>query len=96
MDVNGHHVHPRRSVGALPPITVQQLVYDPVRMGGRETPIADETGDTRPFLRQLCATASGAIPVKAAKPAIPVIPSISRRVKREFDSISFGDWGCWG
>ena len=32
MDVNGHNVHPRRSVGALPPITVQQLGYDPVRM----------------------------------------------------------------
>jgi hypothetical protein len=29
----------------------------------------------------------GAIPVKAAKPAIEVIPSISRRVRREFDSI---------
>ena len=32
MDVNGHNVHPRRSMGALPPITVQQLGYDPVRM----------------------------------------------------------------
>src|SRR5580658_5735265 len=32
MDVNGHYVHPRRSMGALPPITVQQLGYDPVRM----------------------------------------------------------------
>ena len=32
MDVNGHHIHSRRSVCALPPITVYQLVYDPVRM----------------------------------------------------------------
>jgi len=32
MDVNGHNVHPRRSMGALPPITVQELGYDPVRV----------------------------------------------------------------
>jgi hypothetical protein len=32
MDVNRHHVHPRRSVGALPPIAVQKLGYDPVGM----------------------------------------------------------------
>src|SRR5437868_15547740 len=53
IDVNGHHLHQRRSAGAQPPITVYQLVYDPVRMGSRETPKADETGDTRPFLRSL-------------------------------------------
>ena len=53
MDVNGHHIDSRRSVGAVPPITVQQLVYDPVRMGRRKTPIADETGDSRPFLGSL-------------------------------------------
>jgi hypothetical protein len=34
-----------------------------------------------------CGTAPVARPVKAAKPAIPVIPSISRRVKSGFDSI---------
>jgi hypothetical protein len=32
--------------------------------------------------------ASGTIPVAADKPATPVIPSISRRVKREFDPIA--------
>jgi len=51
--VNGYHIHPRRSGGAVPPITVDQLVYDPVRMGSRETPIANEAGDTKPFLRSL-------------------------------------------
>jgi hypothetical protein len=53
MDVNGRHVHPRRSVRAVPPITIQQLVYDPIRMRSRETSIADETGDTTPFLHSL-------------------------------------------
>ena len=32
MDIHGHNVHPRRSMGALPPIAVQQLGDDPVRV----------------------------------------------------------------
>jgi hypothetical protein len=36
---------------------------------------------------EVCGTAPVARLVIAAKPAIPVIPSISRRVNREFDSI---------
>jgi hypothetical protein len=35
----------------------------------------------------VCGTAPVARPVKAAKPAIPVIPIISRRVKSGFDFI---------
>src|SRR5215467_8242461 len=53
MDVNGHNVHARRSMGALPPITVQELGYDPVRMRSRSSPIGNDTGDTRPFFRSL-------------------------------------------
>jgi hypothetical protein len=35
----------------------------------------------------VCGTAPVARPVKAAKPAMPVIPTISRRVKSGFESI---------
>src|SRR5690349_21518689 len=38
-------------MGALPPITVQKLGYDPIRMGSGGSPIGDDTGDTRPFFR---------------------------------------------
>src|SRR5579862_4387712 len=53
MDVNGRNVHPGRSMGALPPVAVHQLVDDPVGMRSRSAPKGGEKGETRPFSRSL-------------------------------------------
>ena len=55
----------------MPPITVQQLVYNPVSMGRRKTPIADETGDTRPFLRSLRCLRDSIGRVRSKQPSRP-------------------------
>src|SRR5690606_24722040 len=51
--VNRCNFHPGGGVGTIPPITVNQLVHDPVRMGSWSAPKADQNGDAGPCLRGL-------------------------------------------